>query len=733
MQNTFIKTLKAEFIKIKGSNILTLGIILGSILPFIFMITNGSDASYAINPVAKNTLYFKSLFDLLLEAMSGFFLPLLIIITASKIAQLDHKNKGWQLMETQPITKFSIFFSKFLILTYNVFRALLLFTIAVLVSGWIYTLFVDLNENYSMAIPWEHFAYVISRLFIASLAVVALQYVISVLISNFIWSLVLGFGMLLSQLFLENFNFNLRWFPYNILFVSGSHPDGGQLGTYLLKAEWLSLIYTVIFLFIGYNWYRFKGFINAFFKKPVRIISTLLVLIIGGSLSYYFVKTNTLEPIDKTVFKGTIESDHVIKSIYLKDEITEDTLLEITVTNKEFRAVYHQDLPADRYILQFDNYSQSQLFMGTNDSIQIAYSFLNGKADCNVTGTRITENTQEYNRGSWSYAGSRIENNIKLDEPEFFMKEIIMEYEDDLNDLESKVSIDNIVAREDFLNLSRNLIAVKHAQQWKDYLKKKELYYPKIKITPTEDITSLLAQINLENEALLKDDKYLEYISDELMKDSDSSKNTLDHIAALKKSSFKDKWLFTSLTSAIDYETKNSKRDSIFDKYKDGFSNSRYPELIGYAKNRLNQLNTGQPASDFKAIDVHGTIYSLSSFKDTAIMIDTWASWCAPCKYQEPFYVRKYEKYKNQNIIFISMNVDKQENKWGEDLVEMNQDILQLRAVNIDAFMASYDIYSIPRFILIGKDGKIIDASFTFPSDKNFDTLLELKLGINNL
>lgn len=241
LQHTFIKTLKAEFIKIKRSNILTLGIILGAILPIFFITANGFDGSYATRPVLPNSLFFTSIFNQLSKIFSGFFLPLLIIITASKIAQLDHKNKGWQLMETQPITKFSIFFSKFLILVYNVFRSLVIFAFAILVCGLMYTLFIDIHENYSMDIPWEFMFYALGRIFIASLAVVALQYVISVLISNFIWSLVLGFGMLLGQLFLSDLDFNLRWFPYNSLLVSGSNPLGGQLGDFLLKAEWLSL------------------------------------------------------------------------------------------------------------------------------------------------------------------------------------------------------------------------------------------------------------------------------------------------------------------------------------------------------------------------------------------------------------------------------------------------------------------------------------------------------------
>ena|GEM_PF-1155982 len=736
MQHSFIRTLKAEFIKIKRSNIRTLALILGALLPVVFVVVNLFTADYATGLVAQHTRYFESLFNNLLEALTGFFLPLLIIITASKIAQLDHKNKGWQLMETQPVTKFSIYFSKFLILVYTVIIALTIFTLTVLLLGWVYTVFIAINENYTMEIPWNYLGYALFRIFIASLAVVALQYVISVRIANFIWSLVLGFGMLLSQLFLAEFNFNMRWFPYNSLFVSGENPTGGQLGRFLLKGESLSLIYAALFLFIGYNWYRFKGFLNAFVKKPVRLATALVTLAIAGALSYTLIKTVQLEPTEKTVIKGTITADRPIKQVYLIDELTADTLMTMSVVKNRFRAVYTKPLPANTYILQYENYSQQRLFMSAKDSIQIVFSFLDGNANQEVTGTRITENLKSasYSDGSFSYINYRLDENMSLENTDYYSEGIIEEYNDDLADLASKVSVDHIVAREDYLDMSRAIIAVKYAQIWKAYLMKKELYLPNLKVKPSTEIQSLLAQVNMNNEALLTNPKYVDYITAALMADTnvESTVTPLERIAALKPSSFKDKWLFTNLLTALKLETVNGKRDSVLNRFKGSFSNNRFVELANVATLNLNKLNTGEPAIDFAAVDKNGKTYTLAGFKGSYVLIDTWASWCAPCKFQEPFYVRKFEKYKKDNIVFISVNIDARENKWHEDLVIMNQKIRQLRPKNIDSYTAAYGINAIPRFMLFNKDGTILDASFTMPSDKNFDELLELKLGLKN-
>lgn len=735
MKKSFTKTLKAEFIKIKRSNILTLGFILGGLIPFLFILVSLFEGEYGTTPVNPDTSYYSDLFNNLVEGFTGFLLPLLIIITASKIAQLDHKNKGWQLMETQPITKASIFFSKFLILVYNVFITLIVFTIALLLLGWIYSMVIDLNENYTMEIPWTYIGYALSRIFIASLAVIALQYVISVLISNFIWSLVIGFGLLLAQLFLMNFDFNLRWFPYNCLYVSGANPTGSQLGNYLLKAEWLSLLYTVLFLIIGYNWYKFKGFLNAFIKKPARLMAAVIVIAVGIPASYFLIKTNTLEPFSKTIIKGTIKSDKNIASIYMVDQITLDTLITIPVVKNSFRIAYKKPLAPNLYYLQFEDYSRSSVFMSSNDSIQIDYKQYGSKnGSVVVTGTRIAENIQDYNYGNFSYVSFLLENNTDLDKPDIYMKRIITDYEDDLKKLDAKITVDNIVPRDDFLEISKQLIAVKYAQYWKDYLKKKALYFPNLKVSPNNTIAKLLAAVNLKNESLLGNSSYITYITDELMNKpafkSDSTLTILDAVARQEQSVFKDKWLFNLLSNQVTEETSNLKRDSLYHLYVSNFSDTRYKSLVDQMRLKLNKLNIGEPAIDFKSHDASGKEYSLASFNGKFLMLDTWASWCGPCKYQEPYYVRKYEKYKNKNIVFASINVDRKEHKWHEDLIEMNKGILQIRASNVERYMRSYDIQTIPRFLLIAPNGTIANASFTFPSDKNFDALLDAALNV---
>jgi hypothetical protein len=111
------KSIRTELIKKKCSGIFVLSFIIGIIFPligFIFNIVKNLKAENVAKGIPFN--YYFYYLKQCLDPFAEFFFPVLIIYAASKIAQLDHKNKGWHLMETLPLTKFSLYFSKFFIL-----------------------------------------------------------------------------------------------------------------------------------------------------------------------------------------------------------------------------------------------------------------------------------------------------------------------------------------------------------------------------------------------------------------------------------------------------------------------------------------------------------------------------------------------------------------------------------------------------------------------------------------
>jgi len=112
---------------------------------------------------------------------------------------------------------------------------------------------------------------------------------------------------------------------------------------------------------------------------------------------------------------------------------------------------------------------------------------------------------------------------------------------------------------------------------------------------------------------------------------------------------------------------------------------------------------------------------SLADFKGKYVYIDNWATWCGPCRGEIPYLQTVEDKYKGKNIEFVSISVDvkKDHDKWKKFVDDKKLGGTQLIADNDwnSDFMRAYNINSIPRFILIGPDGKIIDADAKRPSD----------------
>lgn len=120
-------------------------------------------------------------------------------------------------------------------------------------------------------------------------------------------------------------------------------------------------------------------------------------------------------------------------------------------------------------------------------------------------------------------------------------------------------------------------------------------------------------------------------------------------------------------------------------------------------------------------ISPDGQKYNLSSLFDGKIVyIDLWATWCGPCCREIPFLEKVVEQYKdNDNVKFISISCDQDKDAWLKKLEKDNptwpQYIFDEKTGN--QFMKAMHANGIPRFFLIGRDGKFILVNATRPSD----------------
>ena len=135
---------------------------------------------------------------------------------------------------------------------------------------------------------------------------------------------------------------------------------------------------------------------------------------------------------------------------------------------------------------------------------------------------------------------------------------------------------------------------------------------------------------------------------------------------------------------------------------------------------RIKNLKKGSPSPSFNYPDTSGENISLESLKGKLVYVDVWATWCGPCKAQIPFLKQLEEKYREEEIAFVSLSIDKLKNisKWKDMIVDKELKGIQIIADKAwrSKFVTDYVIEGIPRFILIDKDGNLMDPMAPRPA-----------------
>ena len=124
----------------------------------------------------------------------------------------------------------------------------------------------------------------------------------------------------------------------------------------------------------------------------------------------------------------------------------------------------------------------------------------------------------------------------------------------------------------------------------------------------------------------------------------------------------------------------------------------------------MDRTAVGQMAPDFTQNDSTGKPVSLSSFHGKYLLLDFWASWCGPCRRENPNVVEAYKKFKGKNFTILSVSLDDNKEAWmkavKDDGLEWNH-VCDMKGWK-NAVAAEYGIRAVPSNYLLDPSGKIL-------------------------
>ena len=150
--------------------------------------------------------------------------------------------------------------------------------------------------------------------------------------------------------------------------------------------------------------------------------------------------------------------------------------------------------------------------------------------------------------------------------------------------------------------------------------------------------------------------------------------------------------------------------DSIIAKFPAEISQSEYVIKLKEITQGMKKTAVGAVAPDFTMNDPEGKPISLASLRGKVVLIDFWASWCGPCRKENPNVVRLYQKYHAKGFEILGVSLDRSKDEWIKAIREDQLSWLHVSDLQFWQNNAArlYSVKEIPQSFLLDKEGKII-------------------------
>ena len=122
----------------------------------------------------------------------------------------------------------------------------------------------------------------------------------------------------------------------------------------------------------------------------------------------------------------------------------------------------------------------------------------------------------------------------------------------------------------------------------------------------------------------------------------------------------------------------------------------------------LHPIPNPKKAPDLMLMDLDGALHNIADYRGKVVLVNFWATWCRPCRVENPKLVSQYEKFNNMGFEILNISIDKDSTQWKESI---KKDGLLSHQQILDVDLSIYKLYSLstlPSNFLLDNNGKII-------------------------
>ena len=249
---------------------------------------------------------------------------------------------------------------------------------------------------------------------------------------------------------------------------------------------------------------------------------------------------------------------------------------------------------------------------------------------------------------------------------------------------------------------------------------KDSLRSTKITGSPTQDIFQIYVSEmeKLSKEGLALKNKY--YTAQNSGNNAEAEKAKIDYQALFDNNLVFTKNFVnehpTSIVSAyvsvsqLAAQIKEDELEAIVSKFPAELNTSEYVVKLKELIQEQKKTAVGTIAPDFTMNDPEGKAIQLSTFRGKVVLVDFWASWCGPCRQENPNVVKLYQQYHPKGFEILGVSLDREKDKWLKAIQDDKLSWIHVSDLKFwqNAAARLYAVYNIPQSFLLDKDGKII-------------------------